>query len=400
MSNEAKDLALDRELKDMRSKVEDLNSVDWQVRLRAITSLIQVRKTEEFFLEAVPAIISATKDTEVLVREAAIPALGDIGAKVKPAITRLTDILDSESNQEVKGAVYSLGKIGPDSIIAIERLIDLFKNSNDELHKAISWAISIIGPETIPYLKLNIANSNERIRRGVVVAIGNMGPIAISLLDDLFICLSDKEILTRLEAARAIGNLRASPEVARAVEHLDRLLDDADPDVRWTAAEALRKIGTELALKSWSRYQPIASIEAIAKQLTNQDKAVRENAAASLYEILNKGSDNKLELIKFAFKDNFWKVPMLLCDALGKLEEESKDLISSIELLLIHDHAQVRKSACVLLGKIGIAAQCSSGKLIELLKDVDRDVRISAGVALESIGGKEAERALKNFEWA
>ncbi len=399
MSSEAKELALDRELKEMRSKVEDLNSVDWQVRLRAITSLIHLRKTHEFFAEAVPAIINATKDSEDLVRAAAIPALGDIGAKIKPAIIRLSEILDSTSDNEIKGAVYSLGKIGPDSITAIDKLIRLFNNQQNELHKAISWAISIIGPDTLPYLKEGISSESPRVRRGIIVAIGNMGPIAISLLEHLIHSLDDSDLLTRLEAARAIGNLRASPEVSKGVKHLARLLDDNDPDVRWTAAEALRKIGTEEALEAWSRYKPIANVEAIAKQLKNPDKAVRENAATSLYDVLTKNSNNQLGEIKFAFKDNHWKIPMMLCDALNKIEEEANELNSEIEYLLSHDHPNVRKAACTLLGKIGPDSQNSNSKLIDKLKDADKDVRIAAGVALELIGGKDAEKALKNFEW-
>jgi HEAT repeat protein len=399
MSREAKELAAERELKEMRSKVEDLHNVDWQVRLRAITSLIQVRKTEEFFLEAVPAIINATKDSEILVRQAAIPALGDLGVKVRPAIDRLIEILHLDSLEEVKGSVYSLGKIGPDAIIAVNKLIDLLKNPSDELHKAISWAISIIGPDTLEALKTNIVSENARIRRGVIVAIGNMGPVAISLLDDLILRLQDEDLLTKIEAARAIGNLRASPEVARAISSLDKLLDDNDPDVRWTSAEALRKVGSEDAMKAWARYQPIASVDAIAKQLSNQDKAVRENAAAELYDVLSKGKDNQLELIKFAFKDRHWKVPMLLCDALGKLEDEAVGLLDEISLLLEHEEASVRKSSSALIGKMGSSAVSVVPKVIKLLKDADKEVRTSAGVALELIGGKEAEKALKNFDW-
>ena len=75
MSKEVDNLREQRELFQLRSHLEDFNNADWQVRVRAIGELTKVKKTIEFYIEALPIIIIACSDESNLVRQSAIPFL-------------------------------------------------------------------------------------------------------------------------------------------------------------------------------------------------------------------------------------------------------------------------------------------------------------------------------------
>ncbi len=399
MSHEVDNLRDARELFQMRSYLEDLDNEDWQIRVRAIGSLTHVKKTIEFYHEAVPKIIAATDDNNRLVRQASIPFLGDIGNGGLPVIKKLEECLSRDDESEIRSAVYSLGKIGPDSIGTIHLLISLLKKDILELNKAISWSLSMLGPDAVPDLINAIHSDNVQVKLGCISALGNMGPIAESSLGVMVDCLKETNADIRIEAAKAIGNLRAVASIGNCIEPLNVALTDQDPDVRWTSAEALRKIGTDDAMKAWASYQEVGSISSYLKQLTNLDKAVRLHAAEALYSVIEESPDLDFKILGKALHDSYPKVPVALCLAIGKIQDKAQELEDDLFELLSSGDQSVKAAAAQCLGKINAVQTRSTEKLIELLNDPEKEIRMSAGLALEFLDSKEARAALKRFKW-
>lgn len=400
MSNEVENLREARELFQMRSFLEDLENDDWQIRVRSLSSLTQVKKTKEFYQEALPKIILAADDVNSLVRQASIPFLGDLGNGGPGVVEKLESCLYRNDETEIRSAVYSLGKIGPTALKTIHNLIPLLEKDGPELSKAVSWTLSMLGPDAVPDLITAVKSAHVNVRTGCISALGNMGPIAEASLTEMMKCLSDETSLVRIEAAKAIGNLRAVSSIARCIEPLNIALSDEDPDVRWTAAEALRKIGTDDALKAWASYQEVGSISSYLKQLSNPDKAVRLHAAEALYSVIEKSRDLDFKILGKALHDSYAKVAIALCLAIGKIQEDAQPLENELyELICNSTDNSVKVAAAQCLGKINAKQARSIEKLIKLLDDSDKSIRMAAGLALEFLDTNEARVALKRFKW-
>lgn len=399
MSKEVDQLREEREILQLRNSIAELKNEDWQVRVRALSGLIQIKKTKEYYQEALPEIIHATRDPNNVVREAAIPLLGDIGAASEIVTERLIEILDSTIASEVKAAVYALGKIGSDALPSIIKLIQLVPRSQEDVRKAISWSLSMLGPNAVPVLITQIHSPQDAVRVAIISALGNMGPLAEQSLDNLTLCLSDSSIQIKIEAAKAIGNLRAISQISKCIPKLSELLEDSDPDVRWTAAEALRKIGTEEAISAWSNYKEVGTAESYFKQLLNQDKSVRLHAAESLFSVLEDSTELDIVAVKRGLSDTYHRVIIELCNSLTKIAEKAVEFKSELIELLDHTESSVVISSLQLLGKSSCQDSSVITKIISKLSHKDKEVRLAAGLALEFIDSPEAKIALKKFKW-
>ncbi|MCB0323248.1 MAG: HEAT repeat domain-containing protein [Bdellovibrionales bacterium] len=397
--SEVERIRAERELKEMRSLIADLKDEDWQVRLKAAGTLGKVRKTDEMIEEGVPALIAAVRDPNDFVRKTAVPALGDVGPQAKAAVGVLVELLTDPDPQMRRSAAYSLGKIGHHAAPAVEPLIDLLRDPDKEIRKAVAWALGIIGPEAVPRLATACTDRVTEVRAGCVFALGTIGPNAIAALPQLRQCLLDPEVEVRYNAAKAIGNLRAAKEAEQAVEPLIRLLDDTDPDVRWVAAEALRKIGTEQAMEAWLRYEAQPTTLDLLKQLFNDDKQIRIDAAENLAKSITPDDASHVAELKRGLQDQLWKVRAAVAEALAKIGPGASGATKSLKKALRDEHEKVRAAAAHALGRIGPEAEIAVVRLIKRLNDEHKEVRTAAGVALELIGTTEAVKALESFTW-
>lgn len=399
MSNEAQNLRAVRELKEMRALVKALSDEDWQIRLKAVADIPKQRKTAEMVDECVPALIKATRDKNQFVARAAIPALGDIGPQAKNAVDTLIYLLSDDEPLVRRSAAYSLGKIGPPALKSADNLVALLGDRDDEVRKAVSWSLGILGPEVVPLLNTAIDSENADVRSGCVYALGNIGPNAIGSLGKLIERLNDSEANIRFLAAKAIGNLRAAKETEKAVDPLKVALEDSDPDVRWAAAEALRKIGTNDAMDAWLHHDSDPTIADLCKQLTNDDKAVRTDAAENLVKSVTTEHSGFVNSIAVGLEDQLWKVRKACAEALAKIGAGAVEAVKPLKKCLNDENQYVRAAAATALGKIGPAAEDAVVRLIKHLKDESKEVRTACGLALELINTEEANKALAKFDW-
>jgi len=176
-------------------------------------------------------------------------------------------------------------------------------------------------------------------------------------------------------------------------------LKDKDSEVRWSAAEALRKIGTDQAMKAWLEFESDPTIEDLCKQLLHDDKSVRIDAAENLFKVIKPEHVKHLSQIEAGLKDQMWKVRRSCADCLSKIGNPAKESVKPLRKCLNDENADVRASAAKALGRIGPEAEEAVVRLAKRLKDESKDVRTACGLALEQIGSDLAKKALSRFNW-
>ncbi len=140
------------------------------------------------------------------------------------------------------GAIAVMGKEGAQVLLDIVRSPD-YPDSSKGL---ATWGLAFVGTEGAEYLYASIDSDQEEVRSAVVGALTSLvqekeDQQALGLIIS---GLTDSAAMVRSEAAAALGKL-SNPEV---VPHLTTVLDDADVDVRKTAAMAMMKIGDASAI--------------------------------------------------------------------------------------------------------------------------------------------------------
>jgi HEAT repeat protein len=221
---------------------------------------------------AVPLLIETLQSQLMSVRRNASEALGMIGAEAEPAVDGLTRLLeDKDSEVRVNAAVAlwrinkhakavpalrdmlargqgpapylaasALGQIGAETEDALSPLAAALGHADADVRRAAARALGQIGPKAVPVIKQALSSPSEEARRGAVEALGWMGSLAVP---ELIAALKNDRPAARRAAARALGRLGAEAKLGESA--LLEAVDDSDPNVRATAADALRKVRGE-----------------------------------------------------------------------------------------------------------------------------------------------------------
>lgn len=300
-----------------------LKSEDATVRLSALQELGQIRSPE-----AIPLIISATRDPQGSVRATAARLLKyrNDPRVVEPLRALLTDENDDVRGQatwaisyvggravlpdilrlareDVSGvvrfrAVWGLGIIGDNSALpaAIAALEDMNPSVRE---RGALLAIEALRDETLlTRLREKVDDPRPGTRRVVMYLLGKYGDA--SVLDLLREKLNDSHALIRGEAALALGRLKE--KAARVA--LQQALADEDEHVRGSAAFALGLIGDHAAeqalravLADESAFVRAVAAEALQKLGATDVKPPDGFAAAELftYPIYSSGFNERDE---------------------------------------------------------------------------------------------------------
>ena len=179
----------------------------------------------------VSKLIIKLKDSDWRVRKAAANALGNIGPAAKEAVPALIAALKNSNLIIQNSAKKALGKIG---LEAVPALIAALKDSYWHVREAAADALGNIGPaakDAVPALIAALKDSNKFVRRATAYALGGIGPVAKEAVPALIVALKDSAWRVRKAAAEALGNI--GPTVA---------LKDSDLDVRRVVKKALEAI--------------------------------------------------------------------------------------------------------------------------------------------------------------
>lgn len=185
-----------------------LQSSNSMTRIIAVKTLVAIDKGDAQF---VPVFSKMLSDPEWSVRQKAAGALAELGPAASSAIPQLIAGLNDHLTGD--SAAFALGKIGPAAKDAVPALIKQWKD-----HPSAVQAVGMIGTTAIPALLDGLKNPSPDIRNG---------------------------------CAWQLGEFHA----AEAVPQLIAALQDPERTVRFSAAQALKKIGTPEALSAAARFR-------------------------------------------------------------------------------------------------------------------------------------------------
>jgi len=192
-------------------------------------------------------------------------------------------------------------------------------------------------------------------------------PQALELLDWVKHKDVRRDIMSRLKAAKALGELGDRSVVPELIE----ALKDEDYVTRASAVHALWTLGDK------------AAVPALIKALRDEVFHVRTGVAAALGEL---GDRTAVPALIEALKDKEFKAGGWLASALGELGDKSA-VLALIEALKDEDKL-VRRAVAKALGKLQDASAVPA--LIEALKEEDSDVREQAAGALGELRDERA----------
>jgi HEAT repeat protein len=338
---------------------------------------------------ATDALIGALKDADPVVRGYAATALGEIGdPRAKEALVAALRTEDAS----VVNMATSLYNLGSEEVVEI--LIGKLRDPNPNNRLYAIYALGKISDPKMVRPLIDVLDSGE-VGWLAAKALVNIGQPALQpLLEALF----SENRTVRLYATYALGEIR-EPKAARGVL---RMLEDKDPLVVDTAAEALVAIGER------------SVIPAVTQLLVNAEPRVRQRALdvlgglgdASLAEtITSMISDPDREVVKSAITALGKTRSVGSCVLAGRLlalpGEDLQDslrvaflamgepAVACLSSVLESASGEPLVRAIYLLGKL--KASDAVGSIIQRLHDPNPAVRRFAAVALTEIGDPRAE---------
>jgi HEAT repeat protein len=364
-----------------------LASPDAEVRQHVAYALGMIRDKA-----ATAALVDALKDADPVVRGYAATALGEIGdTRAKEA---LLAALRTEDASVVNKATSRYNH-GSTDVVGIHNGKLRDPNPNNRLY-AIYALGKISDPQMVRPL-IEVLDSEEIgwLAAKVLVNIGQ--PALQPLLESLF----SENLNVRLYATYALGEIR-DPKAARG---LLRMLQDPDPLVLDTAAEALIAVGER------------SVIPAVAQLLGSSRPRVRRRALDVLGEL---GDPSLAETISSLIGDPDREVVKSAITALGKVQAVTscqlatrllslpgEDLQDSLRVaflsmgepavicltgVLESASGEPLTRAIYLLGKLKATGTVDA--IIQRLHDPNPAVRRFAAIALTEIGDPRAEEYL------
>lgn len=210
--------------------LDQLDSQDAARRAEAAQLLGRARATE-----AIPKLFAMLDDPDENAQWRATVALGAIGT---PAIPRLIDGLNLEKERARWKAETALKMIGPD---AVPTLIEALKDRRARVRQSAAFLLGeIADPRALEALAASMADKDEDTRWKAATSLTKFGTRATKAV----LAQLNSESIECRRCAAWVFQTTLDPE---AVPQLTEALRDADEQVRWKAAIALQKIGTEAA---------------------------------------------------------------------------------------------------------------------------------------------------------
>jgi HEAT repeat protein len=314
--------------------VEQLQAKDVETRTWAARELA---KREPAPYEAIPALIIALKDDDVVSSHAAT-ALAKIGPAALPFLIQA--LRDKDDSLRARAA-ETLGYFGSDAKLALSALLNAANDPDWGVRMAVVSALGKLGdPMGVPTIIEKLRDDKVRgVRRAAAAALGALGPVAKGAIPALMQALRDPD---NSEARQRLYELNGGSWFGPT-----KL-----PGVQELAQEALAKIGR-------------AAVPAVLDELNSQDKG-RQRAAVSIFTGMRSEAEGA--------------VPALI----ERLESED---------------GQLRCDIVLCLAEIGPAAKSAVPALTRALTDSSSIVRIVAVWALKQVDPANPEALSTLLKW-
>jgi HEAT repeat protein len=194
--------------------------------------------------KAFPALRKGVSDPVAAARLQAVEALETMGPAAGPAVPELIQALRDPNLLVRWAAARALGKIGPEqAAAAVGPLGRLLFDPDLDVDLAAATALERFGPlarGAVPQLVRALGASDEQKRLAVIRTLTSIGTDAAPAIPALAVALSDPETMVRRQAAELLGKFGSA--AASAEPALRRAMADLEPEVRQAASAALLKI--------------------------------------------------------------------------------------------------------------------------------------------------------------
>lgn len=224
-------------LADLIAALEHENT---QVRVGAAGALHRIGPKAR---DAVDPLVKMLKEDEPRTCRAAIYGLMGIGREAKGAVPALTEALTHEDFHTQYWACRALREIGPEASEAVPALLRLLTEGVPSVRRHAAQALGGIGPaigdKAVDALARALKDPLEPVREDAVIALGQLGPFAKSAAPAIEETLAAGPLAARFPAARALWLVTGETELA-----VDVLIDQLDDVIwRYDAADTLGEIG-------------------------------------------------------------------------------------------------------------------------------------------------------------
>lgn len=405
---------------------------NWVAELRVNPSLADKdefkKQLEDYADIAAPEFAKLLKEKDRKVVLSALKILAHL--KRLTVVENIAAVTKSPDPEIRKAAAQTLGAFG--SPLAVKPLMEMLNDPVVEVRAAALEALA--GPggrdappflrEVLPYLVKGLSDPNPQVRQAAVNGLVKLGQWSLQAIAKVLeggsetakkeaekafreICegfrkdlRENSDRLIRRDMARYIGELRyakATPDL------IDRLQNDADPEVRAACAYALGNIGAKFAvaplqevMENEKEEMPVRLAAAVAlgqmgnergikfliDQLKSSDEKVRASAVEALRTIGKPATRLLIEAAQSKDSLQRW-------GAVAALGETGEPRALPVLLRALKDEDEnVRAVAAASLGKLRYAR--AAPQLVQALADKSERVQAHAEWALENIG----ERAI------
>lgn len=294
------------------SKLLDDKSID--VRLNSAVALVRMG----LFSKAFPTVLKELNQKKSEDRIKALEGIGHMGPAAGAAIPYLRKTLDDPSQEICQQALIALAKVGGSSPDVVHLLVRAREKGKVD---SLRWIFKIMGVPAWPALLQALKASDGGMRVELEEAFYENTEPAVAFFQTVY---KEKDPVYRAWAVEKLGALASTFESAAV--SVAETLNDPDFSVRWTAYEAIRRLGSKnkailpsflenlsspdvilkygavYLIRSGSKESASSAVPVLASLLNDADVNVRYMAALTLYEM---GSPDAFQKVAGAIKDPF-----------------------------------------------------------------------------------------------
>jgi HEAT repeat protein len=294
---------------------------------------------------AVPLLIDCLKDKEAAYW--ACLALAEIGPAAKDAVPSLAALMTSPTPEIRMQALMALSEIGPDAQSALPAISKALESDTfGGVRYAAAFAIGKIGvrdTNSVATLKVAMNGKDKFLRMVSAWALAKISPndsdTAAQAVELLVEGMQSDDAHSRRMAARALGELKASPEIV--IPALVKALKDSDQTVVGNAIDALTSLGPQVAPRAAAALQN-KDLRTYAVRVLARLGGDAKEAVPALIAVLQDPDPEFVREAQFA---------------LGNIGPAAASAVPALLRSLSSDNERVRNSAFYAIGHIGPAAK-------------------------------------------
>ena len=276
-------------------------------------------------------------------------------------------------------AARAMGRIGDPA--ALDLLTEALRQENSpEVRREIAFGLGILGlSEAVPVLVDELDSEvDAETSAEIAIALGRIGDA--TALDALHALLDSSWGLIRERAIEAMALIADE----RSIGPLTRMLQDSDPGVAWRAAYALEKIPGS------------TQVDALIEACGSDETMLRRAAVRSLGRLEATAGVDRIVAVATEPHDD-WQLDVRIADALGRIGENTGEVLPTMSGLLGSEVFHVRVAALQAIGRAGWRELLP--EVLDLRSDPVVDVRAAAyDATADCLDGRTMELLMGGLE--